>query len=389
MQIKLIQKILISLATFIMLIGCSTTPQNDTTFDESQKSFLYSLFKTQYLWYDKVTDDINYTSYQTPQEMIDDLKYSTYDKWSYAQTTEQYANFSTQTATGFGCYYLNNKIRAIRIASPCYNAGLKRGDIITKINYEDMSDERYKEAQKKLGTKSIFTIDRKGQKLNIGITPIKYSYKSTIRQIFTSLNGEKIGHMIFNRFSSASTDEIDEAFSYFKDNNIDELIIDLRYNGGGSLTTASILLDKIAGYNNENSMQAQLKWNNKNSKNDSIYHFSKDDNSLDLSRVFFLTSHDTASASEMVINCLKPYMDVKTIGSKTRGKPVGMRGRSKEGLIYWLINFSIYNANNVGDYYDGIDVDCDADDNIDFERIDKNEDMLKTALYYIDNATCN
>jgi hypothetical protein len=82
-------------------------------------------------------------------------------------------------------------------------------------------------------------------------------------------------------------------------------------------------------------------------------------------------------------------MDVKTIGSKTRGKPVGMRGRSKEGLIYWLINFSIYNANNVGDYYDGIDVDCDADDNIDFERIDKNEDMLKTALYYIDNATCN
>lgn len=387
------KKLLLVPIVTILLIGCgggggSSTPEKSTVFDESQKSFLYNLLQTEYLWYDQVSDDVNYSVYQEPQEMINALKYSTYDKWSYSETIKEYEDGSGQISEGFGCYYSGNKIKTMKIKSPCYNSGLKRGDIVTKVNYQNATSEIYNAAQENLGVQSIFTIDRDGQELNVQITPLKYNYINTKSQVFTRTNGTKVGHMIFNEFSSTSADEVDEAFTYFKNNNIDELIIDLRYNSGGSLTTASILLDKIAGYNNEDAVQAYSKWNQNNSDKNSIYYFEKDNNSIDLNRVFFLTTDTTASASEISINNLKPYMDVKVIGSKTRGKPVGMRGRDKEGLIYWLINFSIYNVNNEGDFYNGINVDCSTIDNIDFERTDENGDMLSEALYYIDNGTC-
>lgn len=387
------KKLLLVPIVTILLIGCgggggSSTPEKSTVFDESQKSFLYNLLQTEYLWYDQVSDDVNYSVYQEPQEMINALKYSTYDKWSYSETIKEYEDGSGQISEGFGCYYSGNKIKTMKINSPCYNSGLKRGDIVTKVNYQNATSEIYNAAQENLGVQSIFTIDRDGQELNVQITPLKYNYINTKSQVFTRTNGTKVGHMIFNEFSSTSADEVDEAFTYFKNNNIDELIIDLRYNSGGSLTTASILLDKIAGYNNEDAVQAYSKWNQNNSDKNSIYYFEKDNNSIDLNRVFFLTTDTTASASEISINNLKPYMDVKVIGSKTRGKPVGMRGRDKEGLIYWLINFSIYNVNNEGDFYNGINVDCSTIDNIDFERTDENGDMLSEALYYIDNGTC-
>ncbi len=387
------KKLLLIPIVTILLIGCgggggSSTQKKSTVFDESQKSFLYNLFQTEYLWYNQVADNVDYSIYQKPKEMIDALKYSTYDKWSYSQTIKEYEDSSGQISEGFGCYYFGNKIKTMKINSPCYNAGLKRGDIVTKVNYKNATSTIYNEAQENLDIQSVFTIERDGQELNISITPSKYTYKNTKTQILTRVNGTKVGHMLFNKFTSTSADEVDEAFTYFKNNHIDELIIDLRYNSGGSLLTASILLDKIAGYNNENSVQAYLRWNQNNSDKNSIYYFEKDNNSINLSRVFFLTTEATASASEMIINSLKPYIDVKIIGSKTSGKPVGMRGRDKEGLIYWLINFSVYNANNEGDFYNGINVDCSTIDNIDFERTDENGNMLSEALYYIDNGTC-
>lgn len=76
------------------------------------------------------------------------------------------------------------------------------------------------------------------------------------------------------------------------------------------------------------------------------------------------------------------------IGSRTHGKPVGISGRRDADLIYWLINFSVYNSNNIGDYYNGLDVDCKVDDNFDFERTDKDGDMFSMALYYTIHNTC-
>lgn len=375
-----------------MLVGCSKSSDNtdsaDTEFNAAQKSFLYDLFQTEYLWADTVSKSIDISQFSTPDGMVSELRYTQNDRWSFSQTLQEYHNRANQVSGGFGCYYDGITVRYVEIESPCDTAGIKRGDKIFSIDDSLLTSELYKEVSSNLGEEVIFGVFRNNDYVDIPITPLSYQYKSTQYQILTAQNNVKVGHMIFNSFTSQSADEINDAFSYFYKNNIEELIVDLRYNGGGSLATTSILMDKIAGYNNEDKIQVHLKWNDSYSHNDSYYYFEEDDNSLDLARVVFLTTSGSASASEVTINGLKPYMDVVLIGSRTHGKPVGMQGRVQAGLIYWLINFSSYNAHGEGDFYDGIGVDCSVDDLYTYERTDINDAMLSEALFYIENGGC-
>jgi C-terminal processing protease CtpA/Prc len=346
---------------------------SSTTFDASQKHFLFNLFNTEYLWVDNVSSAHDYSSYKTYKEMINAIKYTTYDKWSYAQTLKEYNNKSKQATTGFGIFTnSSNIVTRTRIDSPADKVGIRRGD---KILY-------YSEKSKRL------VVSRNNTTLYFNIVRQAYNYKVSKSQIIERGN-KKIGHIIYNSFTSSSVAELDTIFDNFKAHNITELIVDLRYNGGGSLAVASIFLDKIAGYGREGSLQAKLNWNTNYQTNNYSYTFEQDNNSIqNITRVFFLTTTSTASASEMMINSLKPYVDVITIGSTTRGKPVGMRGRKNKGLIYWLINFEMLNADNEGSYYSGIAPTCTASDNLNFQRNDTSGDMLSKALYYIDNGSC-
>ncbi len=385
---KLIVAIFVSMFFIACGSGGSSGESRDTSFNDGQKEFLYKLFKTEYLWADE-TEDKSYEGFTKPKDMIRAFRNKN-DKWSYAQTIDEYEDWQSQKTQGFGCYGRNAKIYKMRFSSPCEKAGLKRGDKILKINGEEFSNKVYYKVQNNIGVKSIFTIKRNNDVLNIEITPRVYKFKTVKYQVLNQ-NNTKIGHLIFDSFTSDSIDELEKAFTYFKANNVEELIIDLRYNGGGSLNTASILLDKIAGLNNAGKIQAKLKWNdNYTNKNYNRYFDDEvDDNALDLNRVFFLTTEDSASASEMVINSLKPYMDVLVIGEKTHGKPVGMRGRKKAGLIYWLINFRVLNANDEGNYFDGINTDCSVLDEYLYSRSNKNDALFKSALNYIENGRCD
>ncbi len=355
------------------------------------KRFLYALFLSEYLWYDKVETDIETSLFNSPQEMIDSLKYKMYDRWSYAQTREEYENFTNQVSTGSFGFYYNEDFQVIEtiVGSPSQKAGLLRGDILIHINEQNVTRELIYEPKHYLNEPVEFSVIRNNKVIKLEMAPTIYQYKVSSYQILEDESGKKIGHFIYNQFTSSSIEEIDEAFNEFKKNNISELIIDLRYNGGGSLNTASILLDKIAGYNNNNKLQFYLNYNDKMQSSNQSYYFDKDENSLSsLKRIFFLTTDSTASASETVINSLRPYMDVKLIGSTTHGKPTGMSGKDFGEYIYWLINFTILNADDNGEFYGGMSVNCESRDNIKYLRDDINGNMLKEALYYIKTNTC-
>jgi C-terminal processing protease CtpA/Prc len=110
-----------------------------------------------------------------------------------------------------------------------------------------------------------------------------------------------------------------------------------------------------------------------------------------MKRVIFLVTKDSASASELVISALKPYLgntNVVTIGADTHGKPVGMSGKVYGTNYYFLINFFV--RNNAGDptSFNGIPATCTAEDDLTHLMGDENETMLKTALYYIENDAC-
>ena len=188
--------------------------------------------------------------------------------------------------------------------------------------------------------------------------------------------------------------ELERIFTDFHDDNIDELVIDLRYNGGGSVATASALLDNVT---NDYASQRQmyLDWNANYQQHNSSYTFEdidmQDGNELNMKRVFFLTTKGSASASEAVINALVPYLgedNIITIGNFTHGKPVGMNGRVYGTNYYFLINFFVKNDADERTSFEGIPPTCLADDDITHIMGDENETMLKTALHYIETGLC-
>ncbi|WP_373943295.1 S41 family peptidase [Polaribacter sejongensis] len=142
-----------------------------------------------------------------------------------------------------------------------------------------------------------------------------------------------IGYLLYNQFASSYDSELNAAFGTFKASGVTDLIVDLRYNGGGSVQTATYLGSMITTESNTTVFSKQV-WNEKVMENNDASNFinyftdkitdtDESINSLNLSTVYFIVSEDTASASELVINALSAYIDVKLVGTQTVGKQVG------------------------------------------------------------------
>jgi len=211
---------------------------------------------------------------------------------------------------------------------------------------------------------------------------------SVLQKKIIEQNGKRVGYLLFDRFIEPSTDELYDAFGYFKNKGVNELVVDLRYNGGGLVSVAGALGSLIRAEDDEK-LFFTLQFNEKSRNKDMTYHLRAVDNSLSgINKVYFLTTKSTCSASEAVINGLKPYVDVVIIGSKTCGKPVGMIGGEFCGKYIVPIEFKIVNSNGDGDYFGGLETTCQVTDDLTHDLGSSNESMLKTALYYIDSGSC-
>ena len=359
-------------------------------FDLSEQSFVYDLFTTEYLWYDEVDVNVDYTSFQTPQALIDGLKVSQ-DRWSFTLTEDEYDDIVNQKTAGFGFGYTDEfTLYTVRIASPADLAQLQRGDKLLKVNGENVSHDNISAASQNLNVATTFILLRNGAEETVVVTPREYTFKVTEGKILNSTTG----YLRYDSFTSTSVAEYEAEFTKFKAAGITDLIVDLRYNGGGSIDVASILLDNIA--NNPlraNKRQVYLDWNENYQHNNSTYYFSDEleANDLNMPRVIFLVTQNSASASELVISALKPYLgdaNVVTIGTATHGKPVGMQGRVYGSNYYFLIDFYVRNNANETTSLSGIDATCTAEDDFTHLRGDPEETMLKTALHYIDTNNC-
>ncbi len=370
----------------------SSPSSSSYAFDENEKSYLYDLFLTEYYWNDQVPLDFDYTNYAEPQPMIDTLKYGEIDQWSFALTRQQYDDLTTQNTSGFGFGFLADfTVYIVRIASPAESAGLLRGDKILSINGQPPTDLLIAQTSQNVNQSTQFTVDRLGTPVDLTITAQYYNYSVASASVVQTPAGKQVGYLRFDAFTESATQELERAFTYLKAQNIDKLVVDLRYNGGGSVNTASILLDKLGG-NFNGKLQFTLTWNEQSSaQNESLYFDSLDPNSLSLSKLIFLTTGESASASELVINAMRPYMseNTLTVGEATHGKPVGMAGRTDGSYIYYLVNFVVDNAVGFHDYFNGLPAECYVKDN-DFSHQlgDPNEALLQEALHYIDNNHC-
>jgi hypothetical protein len=195
------------------------------------------------------------------------------------------------------------------------------------------------------------------------------------------------GHLVFDQFIPPSNAELATAFAFFSQNNVTDLIVDLRYNGGGDLSVLTNLASYVAGSAKFNTPFLTLTFNDKNTSHNATYKFNSVASPLTIRKMVVITTRETASASEDFINGLKPVTDIKTIGDTTNGKPVGMIGIPyKTDYMFWPISFTLVNSLNQGEFYGGIVPEKIVADDITRDWDNRNEACLKEAIYYLENG---
>lgn len=406
MKNKYIIILLLIISTFIFLLNCQITPIASKA--ATKNSFVYYTMKDLYLWYDKIPD-VNYESYSTPEALLDALMYKQHDKWSYIANVVENTHYlmdGQYWGYGFSAKWCNENTTdwVLRLAfvynsSPAHSAGLGRGYKIIKVNSiyigdsttdNSVTDALLQSISNELNNNETISISVKDlsnvqhdlviNKGTVTIDTILYSNEYT-------KGSYQIGYLVFNSFSYDATIDLDSKFKDFNNHGVNELILDMRYNPGGELLIAQYLADLIAGKNNDGEVFMKIVGNDRRLVNYANYYFQRLTNSMNLSRIFIITTSGSASASEAVINGLKPHMQVILIGSKTHGKPVGMSTIIFEDIALVPIMFKGYNSMGVGDFFNGIDVDCQANDDLRVAFGDESNDpCMAEAIYYIQNG---
>lgn len=299
--------------------------------------------------------------------------------------------------------------------SPASKAGIKRGDIISKVNGQSLTRTNYYSL---LFEPTTFTfglakvsnstlVDTDDTRT---VTAELYQEDPVYLDSVYVVNGKKIGYLVYNMFvqapyGSSGTEydqEVDAVFANFKAQGVTELILDLRYNGGGderSATNLASLVGKNVSSSKEffheeyNTLLTQYLKSNYGSSVFINNFVTKSQNiGANLSRVYVLTTDWTASASELIINGLRPYMSVVTIGTKTYGKNVGSTTITDEtGTIKWGLQPIIVKAfNSLGqsDYTGGFSPTVEVEEPITLLPLgDTSEDLLGAAIQQITGTT--
>lgn len=366
-------------------------------------------------------------NYPTPEELFYDGLTASQDKFSfivddYVELENSFSGVSKTTGMSYALSYISagseNILGWVRYVQPNTSAseeGVKRGDIFTKINGTQLTAGNYSSLLA-LPTITITLAKLEGNDLvETGETKTLvnevYSANPVFIKKILDVEGAKVGYLMYNSFTADYDVQLNDAFAEFKAANVTDLILDVRYNGGGSVRTATDLAAMITGqYPGEIFMKEE--WNEKyqeyfestEERRESLLNRFNTKiktgeiiNSLNLSRVFVLTSLRSASASELVINGLEPYIDVIQIGDKTTGKftasvtlydsPNFGRNNANTTHKYALQPLVLKSVNSAGvsDYVNGLAPDHLIKENIrDLGELgDINEPLLKVALEVI------
>lgn len=363
---------------------------------------LNDLMKQWYLWYDQLPL-VNKEDYADPYELLEALRYKTRDRWSFVADFDEYNAEMSGTFVGHGYRIGVDTASIARIAmiynnSPLYKAGVRRGWIVKKINGVDVAPlliaggTAYSDliGPAEAGVTNTFLF-KKPDGNEVTITSTKQSFTINTVLLCDTIHlktGAVAGHIVFESFIDASKQELETAFKYLIAQSATDLILDLRYNSGGYLNIAQQLASYIAGNSKAGMVFSRLLYNDKNSINNSTINFLMTSHSLGVPRVVVITSRYTASASEAIINGLKPHISVVTTGDTTYGKPVGANGWPC-AKKYWfnLVTVRMVNSKGEGDFYEGFAPDGKALDDLVYDFDNRKEMCLREAIGYLENGS--
>ena len=377
-----------------------------------------------YYWKQDIphTNDLNYfsppfeffASVLSEQDGKDGQPFSTIDSLDAPATRGV-----PSTDYGYGFQYTTNHVedndtalyaRLLYVSpdSPAGEAGLERGDWILEMDGEPITENNYSRLNGGEGITLTVGYYDAAQDTILAyaepqtLAPARTFYDNPVhyRNVYVS-GSKRVGYLVYNHFTGGLTessteydDDLREAFSYFATEQVNEFVLDLRYNNGGQLSCASLLCAMLAPSSALGQTLAYLEFNESIGEQEMVFDESliQGGANLNLSRLYVLTSTETASASEMLINCLKPYMEVVLVGGTTVGKNVASRAFVNEELMLEMrpIVCKLYNADRESEYAEGFTADVSVDENGDMARFlpfgNPDELMLYTALNLINGT---
>lgn len=379
------------------LASCSIVRQN---------LFVRDVMFDLYYWY-QFLPEVNAARFPSPEAYLEAVRYRPLDEsFSYISSREaDQAYYSESQFIGFGLSTRTTvdetsgtaTMRVLQVfpESPALEAGLQRGDVILEIGGRTVTDLA---ATGELG--AAFGPNEIGVVREIvyqrgDAEPVRRTMEKRLVTIPTvsatavvERDGRRVGYVFFRNFVQPSFAALDEAFAAFKAAQVRELVLDLRYNGGGLVSVAQHLGSLVGGARTAGQVFAEYFHNDKNAFRNQILRFEEKANALGLDRLVVITTRASASASELVINALRPFMPVVLIGDTTFGKPVGQYGIPFCDKVLHPVAFTLRNADGQGDYFGGIPATCPAEDDLSHQIAEVEEASLAEALHYLETGTC-
>ena len=400
------QRALSTIVFILALVLCpwnafaQTQPSSCTT--TSQNLWVRDQLNTFYYWYQNLPSGVNPASFNSPEAYLEAVRYrpidTTFSFITSAAASDAFYSDSQVIKYGFTQMISANDILVLQVwpESGASEAGLERGDRIISVNGTPVA------THVKNGTLSAaFGPDQPGQQATIAFNKPDGERRTAVmtKRIVTiptvaitkmfEVEGRRVGYIFFSNFVQPSTAALNDAFAALKEAGANELVLDLRYNGGGLVDVAQHLASLIGG--TRTSGQPAFNYVH-NDKIGPIYNkvtrFTNPANALNLQRLVAITTGSSASSSELVLNALRPFIPVTIVGDTTYGKPVGQYGLRFCDKILYPVAFSIKNANMEGDYFDGLPADCPAPDDATHQLGDAEEGSLAEALTFIRTGSC-
>ena len=383
-----------------------------TSVDEN--SWLRSVSHEIYFWYDEIIDrdPVCCTTAEYFELMRTERTNSSgepVDMYHYSFPTEEYQSSLEGASIGYGAKFVFSGQKIVvaytEPNSPAATAGLARGAQVLQINGEDVSMLDEETLKEKLDPSDsgthMFTVQDPGssQQRTVTMTSAQVNLQTVPSvKVLINSNSERVGYMLFNSYIPvAETSLINAVSSLTQGDGISDLVLDLRYNPGGRLSIVNMLVSMIAGSAYEGRTLTIVRQNDKIRPVPHSYvsYITNQDGemvelpTLDLPRLFVLTTSGTCSGSEVTINSLRGLgIEVILIGSTTCGKYHGHIPADNCGTTYFITQLIVTNGNGDADYDDGFPPTCAVSDDFDYELGDPEENLLKTALAYQANGAC-
>lgn len=380
-----------------------------------EQRFVRSYLDEAYLWYREIPT-IDASRFTSVASYFYALLVTTLDpnglpkdQFSFVVDAKDADAFTTGVNVGYGVQWKLDALGRQRVAliaagSPAADAGMARGGQLVQILERNPASWYPNQAGAYARFMYRDTPDATAREITLNARTVQENPVPLVSSVTTPA-GKKAGYLLFNDHAEGAQDKLITAMQTIQSQGLQELVMDMRYNSGGYLYIAQSLASMVSGANANGRVFEALRYNDKRDAEsrasafafsgtvqyrESTYPTGYALPRLNLRRVYVLTSEETCSASESVINGLRGVdVDVVLIGAPTCGKPYGFTRQDNCGRAYFPIEFQGTNAKGFGDYSAGFAPSCSASDDFDHTLGQPTEGQLASALRHMDTGQCS